>query len=123
MGMRHTNLILAAMLGLGAMVGSAQAEVSRVVVAKTSNVPAYLKEMDKVRALLKRSGSDASVRVWRARFAGPNAGMLVVTIEYADMATFAADDAKMRADAEYDGLIKGLDAIRTIESDSLYEEL
>lgn len=121
--MKNTNLILATMLGLGAMVASAQAEVSRVVVAETSNVAAYLKEMDKVRALLKRVGSDASVRVWRARFAGPNAGSLVVTIEYADMATFAADDAKMRADAEYDGLIKGLDAIRTIESDSLYEEL
>ncbi len=79
-------------------------------------------ELAKIRATLTRLGGTSTMRTWRARFAGPNAGAIVVSIEYPDMATFAAEDAKVQADAGYRSLLKGLDRIRTITSDSLYEE-
>ena len=82
-----------------------------------------MSDLDKIRGVLTRIGAKTTMRAWRARFAGPNAGMIVVTLEYPDMASFAAEDARTAADAEYKALIKGLDAKRKIVSDSLYEEL
>jgi hypothetical protein len=77
----------------------------------------------KIRAATKRLGSNATIRAWRARYAGPDAGTIVVSIESPDLATFVADTAKFETDAEYASLIKGLDSLRTIVSDSLYDEL
>jgi hypothetical protein len=84
---------------------------------------AYAGELAKIRAVMTRLGSKSTMRVWRSRFAGPDAGAIVVSIEYPDMATFAAEDAKVQGDAEYASLLKGLDRVRKIVSDSLYEEL
>jgi len=102
---------------------SAEAAVLRVVVVQTSDPGAYAQEIEKGRALLERAGSVAKVRVWRGRFAGPEAGKVVVSIEFPDMASFASDDKKMAADADYQAWLKGLDKLRTVVSDSLYEEL
>jgi hypothetical protein len=46
-----------------------------------------------------------------------------VSVEYPNIAALAADDAKIAATTEYRDWIKGLDKLRKIESDSLYEEL
>ncbi len=121
--MKHFMWSLAATLGLFAVASGAQATVARVVVVETSDLAAYQGELAKIRAVLTRLGSKGTMRVWRSRFAGPDAGMIVVAIEYPDMATLAADDATTQADAEYTTLIKGLDRIRKIRSDSLYEEM
>ena len=72
---------------------------------------------------MQRMGIKSSVRAWQARFAGPNAGSIVVAVEYADMAAFAAADARIAKDAEYQATLKGMGKIRKIVSDSLYEEL
>jgi hypothetical protein len=111
------------MLGVFALTATAEATVLRVVVVETTDMAAYAGELAKIRAAMTRLGSKSTVRVWRARFAGPNAGAVVVSVEYPDMAAFAAEDAKVQADAEYAALIKGLDRVRKIVSDSLYEEL
>jgi hypothetical protein len=121
--MKNFMLSLAATLGLFAFVASAEATVLRVVVVETTDAATYMSELAKIRAALTRLGSKSTMRAWRARFAGPNAGAVIVSIEYPDMASFAADDAKTQADAEYSSLIKGLDRVRKITSDSLYEEL
>ena len=101
----------------------AEAAVKRVVVVETSDPSAYAKEIEKGKALLKNAGSPAQVSVWRGRFAGPEVGRVVVSIEYPDLVTFANDDKKMAADAEYQAWLKGLDKVRTVVSDSLYEEI
>lgn len=119
---RKTIVAFAAAALLSMFSGLAQAAVSRVVVVETSDMKAYVQEIEKGKALLQRAGSPAQIRVWRARFAGPNAGNVVVTVEYSDMVTFANDDKKMAADAEYQAWLKGLDRVRKIVSDSLYEE-
>ena len=97
--------------------------VLRVLRVKTDNPDAYVKEVAKGQALMKKLGVSASIRVWRARFAGDNAGAIVVAIEYPSLATMAKDEATVAADADYQTWFKGLDKMRTIVSDSLYSEM
>ena len=110
-------------LGLFALTVTAEATVLRVVVVETTDTAAYAAELNKIRAVMTRLGSKATVRSWRTRFAWPDAGAVVVSLEYPDMATFAAEDAQAMADPEYRALLKGLDRLRKIVSDSLYEEI
>jgi hypothetical protein len=115
-------LVLALLLCSPALFG-ADSPVLRVVVVQTDNADGYVKEIEKGKAVLKRLESSGVIRVWRAKFAGPNAGSVVVSLEYPSMAAFAKDDAKIAADAEYQAWLKGLDKFRKIVSDSLYGEL
>ena len=121
--MKTMSIAFAALIGLLAMAGGAQAAVMRVVVVQTSDVAAYTKELAQVQAHMTRLGGGATIRSWRARFAGSDTGSIVVSVEYKDMAEFAAIDAKMRDDAANVATMKNMDAIRTIISDSLYDEL
>lgn len=121
--MKTMSIAFAALIGLLAMAGGAQAAVMRVVVVQTTDVAAYTKELAQVQAHMTRLGGTATIRAWRARFAGSDTGSIVVSVEYKDMAEFAAIDAKMRDDAANVATMKNMDAIRTIISDSLYDEL
>jgi len=115
-------LFVALLLACSFVTPALQATVLRVVTVQTDDLGAYVKQIEQGQALLKKLGSPAVLRVWRARFAGPEAGTVVVSIAYADMATFAADDSKVAADPEYAAWLKGLSKIRKVVSDSLYEE-
>ncbi len=99
-----------------------KATVLRVVIVKTDDPAAYAQEIEKGRQVMKSLGIQAQTRVWQARFAGPEAGAVVVSIEYPNMAAFADAVAKTNASSEYQTWIKGLDKIRKIVSDSLYSE-
>ena len=124
--LRRTVLSLGAVLLVLGLSGSAfaqKATVLRVLVVKTDNPTAYAQELTKGIELMKSMGIPATLRVWRARFAGPEAGSVVVSIEYPSLAAYAAADAKLSASSEYMAWLKGLDKIRTIVSDSLYNEL
>ncbi|HQY83114.1 MAG TPA: hypothetical protein PK818_10075 [Thermomonas sp.] len=121
--MKTLSMVFAVVLGLLAMAGGAQAAVMRVVVVQTTDVAAYTKELAQVQAHMTRLGGTATIRAWRARFAGSDTGSIVVSVEYKDMADFVAIDAKMRDDAANVATMKNMDAIRTIISDSLYDEL
>ena len=121
--MKTFGIIFAAMLGLCAWSGRAEAVVMRVVVIETRDQAAYMAQLAQVKAHYKRLGSDAIVRVWRARFAGNDAGAIVVSVEYKDMADFAATDMKANADAGMKDTMMSMGKIRKVVSDSLYEEL
>jgi hypothetical protein len=101
----------------------AHATVLRVVTVQTDNVEAYVQELGRGQALIKKLGGSAILRVWRARFAGPDAGAIVVSLEYPDMTTFANDEKKVTETAEYQAWLKGLAKLRKVLSDSLYDEL
>ena len=95
---------LAFVLLLGSLLLSpvaAQATVLRVVTIQTDNLDAYVKDLAKGQALLKKIGSVQELRIWRARFAGTDAGTVVVSIEFPDMQAFAEDDKKTAADPEF----------------------
>jgi hypothetical protein len=121
--MKRFTVMLAALVGLFVLASSAEASVLRVVVVETNDVTAYMGQLNTLKASLQRLGSKSTVRAWRARFAGPNAGSIVVAVEYADMATFAAEDSMIAKDAEYQATLKSMSQVRKIVSDSLYEEL
>ncbi|MGA7993233.1 MAG: hypothetical protein WCC53_17535 [Thermoanaerobaculia bacterium] len=116
-------LALALLSGFSTPAAAADAVVLRAVTIETSDVGTYVKEIDKARAMMKRLESPSVTRVFQARFAGPNAGVVVVAQEWPSMAAFAKDVAKVDADAEYQAWLKGLSKIRKVLSDSLYTEL
>lgn len=124
MRLKVLSLLLVSVLFVGAVSTLLAAEpvVLRVVVVKTDNPEGYVKEIERGKAIMKRLGSSGMIRVWRARFAGDNAGAVVASVEYPNLAVLAKDDALI-ADPEFQAWVKGLDKIRTIVSDSLYQEL
>jgi hypothetical protein len=99
-----------------------KATVVRVVVVKTDNPAAYAQEIEKGRQVMKGLGVQATTRVFQARFAGPEAGAVVVSIEYPSMDAFADAYKKTSASSDYQNWLKDLDKVRKIVSDSLYTE-
>ncbi len=110
-------------LVLSGSVSYAADPVIRVLVVKTDNPAAYVKEIETGKAILKKLKTTGEIRVWRASFAGPETGAIVVTIEWKDLSEFAADSKKVSNSEEMTEWVKGLDSLRTILSDSLYNEL
>jgi hypothetical protein len=96
--------------------------VLRVVVVQTDNPDAYVKEIEKGRAIMKRLEVTGTTRVWKAKFAGQDAGNIVVLIEYPSLAALAKDEEKTTADPAYRTWLKDLAKMRKIVSDSLYTE-
>ncbi len=121
--MRSKLMLFAAAAALVSFAVTAEATVLRVVVVQTGDVAAYVKEIERGKELMKKAGMTGQIRVWRARFAGDETGAIAVGIEYADLATFAADDKKMQTDPDVAAWLKGLDKLRKVVSDSIYDEL
>jgi hypothetical protein len=96
--------------------------VLRVVVVKTDNPAAYVQEIEKGRQIMKSLGIQGTTRVWQARFAGPEAGAIVSSIEYPSFDALADAYKKTNASPEYQAWVKDLEKIRKIVSDSLYTE-
>jgi len=96
--------------------------VSRVLTVKTDNLAGYLQQLDKGKQMMKSMGLQGQLRVWRAQFAGPEAGTVVVVLEYPSLAALASDYSKMGANTDFQNWVKDLDKVRTIVSDSLYAE-
>ena len=102
---------------------AAPGTVLRVVVVESQNPAAYVAEIERGRALLKAKGSQIEIRVWRATYAGSEAGTVVASAVYPSLAALAEDNAKLSSDPELRAWIQGLDKVRKIVSDSLYTEL
>jgi len=115
-------VVLVLILGMSSAAFAQKSTVLRVVI-KTDNVPAYLQLLEKGKEIQRKIGLTPQLRVWRATLAGPDAGAIVVAIEYPSLAAYADADAKMRADKDYQEWLKDLDKIRTVVSESLYREL
>ena len=107
---------------LFACAGSVSAATLRVIVVEAPDVGAYVKALEDGKALRKRKGSVGEIRVWRATYAGDDAGTVVVSIEYPNLEALAKDNALFQSDAEMRAWLQGLDKIRKIVSDSIYEE-
>lgn len=116
-------VIFGLILVLFGSVSYAADPVIRVLVVKTDNPAAYVKELETGKAILKKMKATGEIRVWRASFAGTETGTMVVVIEWKDLSAFAADGKKVSSSEEMAEWVKGLDSVRTILSDSLYNEL
>jgi hypothetical protein len=116
-------MILLSLLAALCYAGMANASELRVVVVQTTDVPGYVKAIADGQALLRSKGSAAVLRVWVARYAGPEAGSIIVSVEYPSLEALAKDDTMMRSDADLRAWLAGLAKMRKIVSDSIYEEL
>ena len=111
------------LLSMSAPLLAQDAPVLRVIVVQTDSPGAYIKEvLETGRAHLKRLESTGNLRVWKAKYAGSDAGSVVVAIEYPSLTALAADDKKAAADPALGAWVRSLDKMRKIVSDSLYSE-
>ena len=83
----------------------------------------YRKELKKVRGVMTRLGSKATMRVWNTTLGGTDAGQVLVGLEYPDQAAWAADSGKIQADAEYQKIQAGLSGMRTVVSNSIWRDI
>ena len=125
---KSSSTLVALVVVLGMMLGMSQAAhaqkstVLRVVRIQTDDIAVYMKGLDQGKSIMNKLGLTQNLRVWRAQFAGPETGNVVVAIEYPDMAAFAAAEAKTSADPEYQEWLRSMMKVRKIVSDSTYRE-
>jgi len=124
----RTSIISAALAGILGLVASfaapaADPSVLRVIVVQTADVPGYVHEVETLQALLKKAGVAATLRVWRATFAGVDAGSIVVSVEVPNLAGIAKIDETVRTNPEVAAEMKKINGMRKIVSDSLYDLL
>ena len=68
-------VVICLLVGVASSAAFAQkATVLRVVVVKTDSPAAYAQELEKGKQIMKSLGIPANIRVFQARFAGPEAG-------------------------------------------------
>ncbi len=117
------NRIVATCL-LTLMAAIAQADPAvRVFVVEAKDAAAYLKEIDRGRAIMKRLRSVATVRVLQARFAGTNVGHVVTLMEFPDgIAQMLTEQKRLNDDPEFAAWNANLENGHLIRSDSIYSE-
>lgn len=84
---------------------------------------AYRAELKKLKAVIARIDAKATVRAWEATAAGEDSGNVLVGIEYADDASWAAGSGKMQSDAEWQKIVAGLTGLRTVVSTSIWRDV
>ncbi len=122
------RLILSMLAVMGLALASASAlpasTTLRVIAVQTSDIKTYRHEVDTLQGEFKKEGLPVTLRVWRATFAGPDTGTIIVTVEVPDIATLGKiEDAVSKPNSALGATMKRIEAIRKIASDSLYEEL
>jgi hypothetical protein len=125
--MRRTILsaTFAGVLGLAAALSARAAEpsVMRVIVVQTGDVPGYAHEIEALQALYKKIGLTVTIRAWRATYAGPDTGAIIVSIEVPSLAALAKLTESARTNPEVAAEMKKINGMRKIVSDSLYDSL
>jgi hypothetical protein len=122
------KLILSTLAVIGLALVSAVAlpgsTTLRVIAVQTPDIKTYRHEVETLQGEFKKEGLPVTLRVWRATYAGPDAGTIIVTVEVPDLATLAKiEDAVLKPNSPLSATMKRIEAIRKITSDSLYEEL
>jgi hypothetical protein len=123
-----TKTVLSILAAVGLAMGSAAAlpasTTLRVLAVQTPDIKTYRHEVENLQEEFKKEGLPVTLRVWRATYAGPDTGTIIVTLEVPDLATLAkVQDAVTKPNSVLAATMKRIEAIRKITSDSLYEEL
>jgi hypothetical protein len=119
-------LSVLAVMGLALVSAAAlpASTVLRVIAIQTSDIKTYRHEVDTLQGEFKKEGLPVTLRVWRATYAGPDTGTIIVTVEVPDIGTLAKiEEAVTKPNSALGATMKRIEAIRKIASDSLYEEL
>jgi hypothetical protein len=122
------KLILSVLAVMGLALASTAAlpasTVLRVIAIQTPDIKTYRHEVETLQGEFKKEGLPVTLRVWRATYAGPDTGTIIVTVEVPDIGTLAKiEEAVTKPNSALGATMKRIEAIRKIASDSLYEEL
>jgi hypothetical protein len=119
------SVAFAGMFGLIASLSAVAADtaVSRVIVVQTADVSGYVHEVETLQALLKKAGVPATLRVWRASYAGSDTGSIVVTVEVPNLAGIAKIEDSLKSNPDLAAEMKKINGMRKIVSDSLFDLL
>lgn len=103
---------------------SSEPAVLRVVVIQTSDLKTYAHELSVEESMLRRVGVNCSFKVWQAHYAGPETGMVVVALQFAnwDMFTRYLNAGKMHPELGAQ-MSKFNPSLRKVVSDSVYLEV
>jgi hypothetical protein len=127
MTLRRTVAVLLGMvLGLGfSLSASAQDAVIASVGVRVNpgQMDKYISQVKKLQGVMERLEAGSNVEAWQVTAGGPATGTTFVSLEYPSLVAYAESSAKTEGDAEFQKLIGGLDALRTIESVSLYRQV
>lgn len=111
-------------LALTSIAARSASATLRVIAVQTSDIKTYIHEVETLQSEFKKEGLPVTLRVWRATYAGPDTGTIIVTVEVPDLATLAkVEEAVMKPNSALGATMKRIEAIRKIASDSLYQEL
>ena len=113
----------AGLIGLCASLTAFAADrpVMRVLVVQTNDAAAYAHEVANLQAIFRKTGQQVTLRVWRATFAGPDTGSIVVSVEVPSLTALAQMNEALRNNAEVAAEMKRIEAMRAVTSDSIYE--
>ena len=95
----------------------------RVIVVQTTDVSGYLREVNALAEIYKKAGSPINIRVWRATYAGNDAGAIVVSVEFPNFMALAKSYDLQRSNQDIMAAMKKISGMRKIVSDSLYEQV
>ena len=103
---------------------SGEPAVLRVVIIQTSNLKTYAHELSVEEGMLRKVGVNCTFKVWEAHYAGPETGMVVVALQFAnwDMFTRYLSAGKMHPDLGAQ-MAKFNPSLRKVVSDSVYLEV
>jgi hypothetical protein len=93
------------------------------VKVKPGMLDKYRKEVKKLRGVLERIGSEATVRMWSNNQGGPDAGTILVALEFPNAEAWAADSPKMQADKAWQDVLGDLHKLRTLEGSSMWRDI
>ena len=119
-----TSALLALALSLSTAVFADEHSTLRVIAIDTDDVAAYTGQLKEGSALIKKVSPKMTMRAWQATFAGDGTGAVIVGLEHpGSLADFATAWEKIQKDPAVSKWLSGLSGLRTIVSDSLYNEL
>jgi hypothetical protein len=118
------SILLGLTLSLSTVVFADGHSTLRVVIVDTDDAAAYTAQLKEGSRLIKKVAPKMTMRAWRATFAGNATGAVIVGLEYpGSLADFATAWEKIQADKSVSKWLSGLSGLRTIVSDSLYNEI
>jgi hypothetical protein len=118
------SILLGLTLSLSTAVFADGLSTLRVVMVDTDDAAAYTAQLKEGSRLIKKVAPKMTMRAWRATFAGNATGTVIVGLEYpGSLADFATAWEKIQADKSVSKWLSGLSGLRTIVSDSLYNEI
>lgn len=119
-----TSILLGLTLSLSTAVYADGHATLRVVAVQTDDAAAYVEQLKNGNRLIQKVAPKMTMRAWRATFAGDATGTVIVGLEYpGSLADFATAWDKIQADKSVAKWLAGLSGLRTIVSDSLYNEI